>query len=353
MDLISLLMIATVLLYLGATIYYANLEDIAQDNPLNAVRGTSKRMLYGVLVMQLLFGFFVLQYALAGTLDLPADSGVEVAPISVVGAVLSVILSLATAAFSFGLLTRPGLRQRVRGLLGADASYNPDSNVHLTAVVLLLALLTFVIGQLVVSGGLSGLAQNYADQGVSVPDVLFNQVLWVIAAVLGVGLFLRRTPRQAAERLGLRRPTRQDLGSGVGFGLLFYVAVIAVSMVWALLTSPELLEEQTAASEQIARAFDTLPVALIMSAAIALGEEIFFRGALQPVFGLWLTSIFFALLHTQYTLTPATIVIFIVSLGLGMLRARHSTTAAVIAHFVYNFIQLALVIAAGSLLGAA
>jgi uncharacterized protein len=67
-----------------------------------------------------------------------------------------------------------------------------------------------------------------------------------------------------------------------------------------------------------------------------------FRGALQPVFGLWITSIFFALLHTQYTLTPASLTIVVVALGLGWLRRRYSTAASIVAHFVYNFVLLAL-----------
>jgi membrane protease YdiL (CAAX protease family) len=69
---------------------------------------------------------------------------------------------------------------------------------------------------------------------------------------------------------------------------------------------------------------------------------VFFRGAIQPVFGIWVTSLFFTMLHTQYTLTPATLVIFITSLVLGWLRNRQSTSAAITGHFVYNFIQLVL-----------
>jgi len=61
---------------------------------------------------------------------------------------------------------------------------------------------------------------------------------------------------------------------------------------------------------------------------------------------LGLTSLFFALVHMQYTLTPATLIIFVVAVGLGILRRRQSTTAAIIAHFVYNFVQLALAILA-------
>ena len=92
----------------------------------------------------------------------------------------------------------------------------------------------------------------------------------------------------------------------------------------------------------------TLPLSLAISLVVAFGEEIFFRGALQPVFGIWLTSLFFAVIHTQYTLTPATLMIFITALALGWLRQRHSTSAAIIGHFVYNFIQLALAVLAGT-----
>jgi uncharacterized protein len=65
---------------------------------------------------------------------------------------------------------------------------------------------------------------------------------------------------------------------------------------------------------------------------------------LQPIFGLWPTAIFFALTHVQYTLTPATLVIIIVGLGLGWVRKRYNTTAAIITHFAYNFALLFLTI---------
>jgi membrane protease YdiL (CAAX protease family) len=87
---------------------------------------------------------------------------------------------------------------------------------------------------------------------------------------------------------------------------------------------------------------------LLLSVIVAIGEEVFFRGALQPIFGNVLTTIIFTALHTQYTLTPATILIVATSLALGWLRSRYSTSASIIAHFVYNFIQLAIAVMVGT-----
>jgi membrane protease YdiL (CAAX protease family) len=117
--------------------------------------------------------------------------------------------------------------------------------------------------------------------------------------------------------------------------------------------SPEQFAEQTSAANRISQQFDTLPLAFALSASAAIGEEILFRGALQPIFGWIPTSIFFALLHIQYTLTPAALIIFVVSLGLGWVRIRQSTTAAIIAHFLYNFVPLVLQVIVGSAGGSA
>jgi membrane protease YdiL (CAAX protease family) len=146
-------------------------------------------------------------------------------------------------------------------------------------------------------------------------------------------------------------PTRADVVWGVCAGIGLYVALIVMSTIWSALVPLDQIEQQSAAAEQIANAFNTLPLAFLLSLAAGVSEEILFRGALQPIFGLVPTSIFFALLHVQYSLTPATIIIFIVGLGLGILRQRQSTSAAIIAHFVYNFVQLALAILVLGVLG--
>ena len=80
----------------------------------------------------------------------------------------------------------------------------------------------------------------------------------------------------------------------------------------------------------------TLPGVLSLGLAAALGEELVFRGALQPRFGIFLTALLFAFTHSQYVLSPSTLVVFVVGLVLGWVRMRRNTTTAMILHATYN-----------------
>jgi len=72
-----------------------------------------------------------------------------------------------------------------------------------------------------------------------------------------------------------------------------------------------------------------------MAVATGIGEELLYRGALQPVLGIWLTSLIFALGHVQY-LNPFFISIFISGLILGWARNRWGLGTAIWSHFMYN-----------------
>ncbi len=83
--------------------------------------------------------------------------------------------------------------------------------------------------------------------------------------------------------------------------------------------------------------------AFILALASSIGEELFFRGALQPTIGLVPATILFALAHfpAKRELIPWTVFAGVVGLGLGFLFERSgSVVAPVIAHFVVNFINL-------------
>jgi membrane protease YdiL (CAAX protease family) len=337
MDPLNMILVVGALGLFGGTTYVANQQQIMGTS------GTMLRaLLYGVLGLMVGFSFTILQYSLVDVSggQEPASSR----PFAVDGLAgsLHFAATLAAGYFCLRVINSEVLRRRLQGWLGRTASFNPESPVHLTAFVLMVMMLSLTLGQLILSGGVSGLAQTYETQGVSLRDVVFNQVVWLMFALLGVGLFLRRTPAQAAERLGLRFPATADIVWGVGIGLAAFGLIIVFGLLSVALFSPEQLEAQNAASQQIARAFGTLPAALVMSGLVAVGEEVLFRGALQPVFGIPVTSIFFVLLHVQYALSPATLALLIVTLMFAELRRRFSTTSAVIAHFIYNFVQLAL-----------
>ncbi len=225
--------------------------------------------------------------------------------------------------------------------------YKQDSLVHQTAVILCLLIAVAVVFQFVVIGGLEAVAQSIEQTGLSASSLLFEAMLWVMASLLGVGFAIRRTWPQTLERLGLTLPTGNEAITGVLTGVGMFVAVYIFQIIWVMVSSPEGVAEQGVAAQAMTNAITSLPLALLVAATAAVGEEIIMRGALQPVFGVWLVSGLFTILHSQYLFTPITLVIFGVSMTLGRLRSRNNTSTAIIAHFVYNALPFLLFFALG------
>jgi membrane protease YdiL (CAAX protease family) len=78
----------------------------------------------------------------------------------------------------------------------------------------------------------------------------------------------------------------------------------------------------------------------IAALALAPGicEEIMFRGALQPRLGIVATALLFTCIHTQYGLSLDALSVFVVAIGLGLIRKFTNTTTSVITHTTYNLI---------------
>ncbi len=305
-------------------------------------------LLLGFVGLLVLTGFNALVLGYAPP-ELLAESS-EQLPVTDVSAqaALSVWAIGMLAALAGALVT---LSSRVRtwlaGVLDGHADFDPDAAVHKTALVLVIVILSYTSMELLLVGGVSGLAEDLQQQSPGAIDAVANLMLMVVAAFLGVGLVIRRSWPQVIERLSLRLPNQDDWVWGVGTAFICLVMVMIFSAVLTLIFSPEMLEQQGAASEQIARALGgSLWIAFLAAMGAAVGEEILFRGALQPVFGLIPTTLFFGLLHSQYAFTPGSLAILVVGLAFGILKQRHSTTAAIIAHFTYNFVLLGLAFAA-------
>lgn len=342
MDIFGTFLLLAIILSVGFIMYAANTAQAAhlETTPLLTM------LLRWLIGLNALIAVNVL---LVGVL--PADMyraetdlriGLEVA-------IAYVFLAAAASVGAWRFMHQAGWRARLRAALPRSASYDPASPVHTTAVVLIVMMVAFTVGQFILSGGISGLAETLQNAGVSLGDIAFNQALWLLAAALGVGAWIRRPAGLTVARLGLAKPSAQAIVIGAGVGLGLAMLTVVFSIVWVALATPEQFAEQNAASEALASSIDSLPLAFALSALVAFGEEIFFRGAIQPVFGNVFTSVFFILLHTQYTLSPATVMLLVASLTLGWLRQRWDTSAAIAGHFTYNFAQLALaVLAAGA-----
>lgn len=82
---------------------------------------------------------------------------------------------------------------------------------------------------------------------------------------------------------------------------------------------------------------------VVLAAASSLGEEMFFRGALLPVAGIWLSSLVFALLHIgpRRRYLPWTAGSFVAGvLFSGLYLWAGDLTGPVLAHFTVNFLNL-------------
>ena len=82
---------------------------------------------------------------------------------------------------------------------------------------------------------------------------------------------------------------------------------------------------------------------LALAGLSSVGEELLFRGAMQPTLGLWITSAVFALMHfpPQPKFWPWTASAAAMGLWFGLLTDHSGNLAgAVIAHFVINYLNL-------------
>jgi hypothetical protein len=107
----------------------------------------------------------------------------------------------------------------------------------------------------------------------------------------------------------------------------------------------------TSAGDRLARALAALlgrlssGECLVLALASGIGEEAFFRGAMQPALGLTATSAVFALAHfaPRRELLPWTAFSLVAGLALGALfEATGNLLAPVVAHAVVNGVNLRL-----------
>ena len=195
---------------------------------------------------------------------------------------------------------------------------------------------------------------NFAMTAIAEPEtisldkplqLLFVQDLSFVAlAMVGVGWGSHRHWPQVARRLGIRPLRITDLLVGGVMALAMLVATALISGILMLIFGQE-LTDASSFNQQIIQQLPGIGGILLMGLLTGVGEEFLFRGALQPVLGIWLTSFLFALSHIQY-LNPAILVIFVLGLFLGYSRNKWGLLTAVWTHAVYNSLVALLVLAA-------
>jgi membrane protease YdiL (CAAX protease family) len=277
-----------------------------------------------LLNLPILFLGFALVAVPADTFDrLATEVGLNIKD----GAAFGLVLLL-MAAWGIGACLPP-----IRRVLARFLPFKADSLVHMLA----LFLVGYLVGQgaLALSqGGLEGLAE--VAQPTSIYLVAASELVFALLGLLGVGFLVRRRGRAVAQRLGLENP--QPIHWLVGLGSIGVLVVVQIlfGLFWAVV-NPEQSQTLESINTLLLAEFDTIWEWLILAIAAGIGEELLFRGALQPVFGLPATSVIFALIHIQYGLTPFTVFIAVLALFLGLVRRYYSTTIAIFIHTGYNF----------------
>lgn len=221
-----------------------------------------------------------------------------------------------------------------RLFLARISQLDPDSAVHLTALLLA----GYLVGNTALTLSQEALLDlSVAELTVGIVDVVLQQLGFVAVAFAGVGLATRRDLPAAMARLGLERPSSPQLLLALLIIPSLVVMQALAGGIWALL-APEQAQELGSINEALLAGFDTPAEWFVLAIAAGLGEEVLFRGAVQPVFGLVSTSLLFAVVHVQYGLTPITAVVFLLGLVLGLVRRYTNTTVAVLVHFGYNLV---------------
>ena len=245
---------------------------------------------------------------------------------------------------TLGLTQLGGLWKAVAAVIGRFSSFDAptfDRNKLVHRIAALLMIAGFCAAGVIAAKGSDSAdwARYDRDQGEAVLNIVGSAGLYTVLAFAGVGYVIRRPLAAVLRRLGLRMPSRTDILLGFGMGIVLYVFALAATALWSALVPAEVFEAQTESARRIVAAYQSsFSAALLLAGLSATSEEILFRGALQPVFGVLLTSMFFTAAHLQYALSPAALILFFVSLGFAWLRLRFSTVTAIFAHATYNFL---------------
>ena len=244
------------------------------------------------------------------------------------GLAVYALVLLLTGAAAAALVAEP-VRAAVARVLPVD----PRSAVHGTALVLT----TVLVGSQLANQLSVDVLSQQASTGTALGpvDLVAQELPFLLAAALGVGLFIRRGPRATLNRLGFVRPTPWQIVLALGAAFVFFGFGSAMDNLGHAL-SPDTAQKVDAANQRL---FGQLgnPVG-IATIALSAGicEEALFRGAMQPRLGILWTALVFTTVHTQYGLSLDAVAVLILAIGLGLLRRFTNTTASTTCHVVYN-----------------
>lgn len=326
-----------VVLYVAATIFVGGLSLLAQRA--RKSRGADVTLFVTLLALSFLVAAVGLFTAI-GLLVRAAGEGVEAS--AQINLVASGVAALVVGIVALGLCI-PTLR-RILGW-GVRNGWWADPPVFLALWLSTIVLANNVVSLLIFTQ-VPNVAEIFPTGRLSPGMIFLSQIPFLIVAVLGVGVLVRRNFRQTISRLGYGPITLPQLGVVAAF----VVGALALSFISNALFAylqPDLYRTVGDLSRSLFGTQGLSPVsailfALLLGVGAGIGEETLFRGAVQPVLGIVPASLLFASMHIQYGPSVLLGYIFLLAIGLGLLRRYINTTASFLAHAAFNTLGVLL-----------
>jgi membrane protease YdiL (CAAX protease family) len=242
-------------------------------------------------------------------------------------------MALAFAGGGLGLLLP--LMPWVRRVLAWVTPIDPASVLDTVGLSAAFAFLGLSVGIT------TALSPDTTLQPVTLSELVAQSAAFVVVAFVLVGLGIERGWHEAIERLGFRPLSLRGVGNALALiALLFVASGLAGALTQAL--QPEVTQQVGQRMVELTGPVSSLPGAVVLGISAGVGEEILFRGAIQPRFGIWLTSLLFTMAHVQYAFSFLLLGVFALSLILGWERKRYGTLACILTHAGYDLIAVLL-----------
>lgn len=213
---------------------------------------------------------------------------------------------------------------------------DPDNWLHATALVFAVLL----VGTSIATAATTDVIKFSKGSGSDATGVILQDALFVITALIGVGWLVRKSWGDAMKRLGLRKPSVRDVAMSLAYLLVLFAIIIGIGLLTqALNINSGVTSNEEDPTVKILGGV-TIVTAIIFALGAGIGEEILFRGAMQPRFGIIFVSLVFMTMHIQYPNPVQLGTLFGISVVFGHERKRVSTTSAIITHTLYDMILL-------------
>ena len=227
---------------------------------------------------------------------------------------------------------------QVRFALAKVTPLDPKSTIDMAGLSMILLVCGFTMVTY-------AMGTNEGDEtvtgDVTVASLIVNVITFVAIAYVCVGYGTWRKLEEATERLNIRMPS----GRTILIGLALVVPSLLMSIVGSALTvffQPDVVDNLQETMDEMTTGVQNPFGAVLLGLTTGIGEEVLFRGAVQPRFGIVIASLVWVVLHVQYDLTFVLVGLFGIGILLGLERKYLGTSAAIVTHAAYNVVVVLL-----------